>query len=122
MRKFFYSISVFLFLCVLSFAYYGTYRIAEGKRDPDGTQPLSQRAEEQEAQAVSSQDNEGYGTYYLKDTDGFVVVYRQDKKTVFEPTGIQTASLPEELAEEIQKGKFIKSEKELYSFLENYST
>ncbi len=122
MRKFFYSISVFLFLCVLSFAYYGTYRIAEGKRDSDGTQPLSQRAEEQEAQAVSSQDNEGYGTYYLKDTDGFVVVYRQDKKTVFEPTGIQTASLPEELAEEIQKGKFIKSEKELYSFLENYST
>ena len=32
MRKFFYGISVFLFLCVLSLGYYRTYQMAEGGR------------------------------------------------------------------------------------------
>ena len=120
MRKFFYGISVFLFLCVLSLGYYRTYQMAEGGRTA-AESPIGPE-EQEKTQTVSSQEESGYGKYYLKDLDCLVVVYRSDKKTVFETTGIALRSLPEKLSREIQEGKYIKSEKELYSFLENYST
>lgn len=120
MRKFFYSISVLLFLCIVSMAYYGTYGLAE-KRNTESEQQ-EQTMEETDAALVSSQEEGGYGKYYLKESDGFVIVYKEDKQTVFETTGISLDTLPDSLQEEIKAGKYVKSEKELYSFLENYSS
>lgn len=111
MRKFFYSISVLLFLCLISVGYYRSYGLAEKKQQ-----------KKKETAYVAVQEDSGYGKYYLKELDGFVIVYREDKKSVFETTGIVVETLPDSLREEIQEGKYVKSEKELYSFLENYSS
>ncbi len=60
--------------------------------------------------------------YYIGVEGNHIVVYLADKKTVFEETEIDVTLLDEEVYEEIQKGKYIKSTKELYGFLENYSS
>ena len=40
--------------------------------------------------------------YYLKELNGYVVVYLSDKKTVYEYTDISLEGLPENLQKEIQ--------------------
>ncbi|MGI6001228.1 hypothetical protein [Lachnoclostridium sp. An131] len=77
----------------------------EASVDPDGV--------------VNEQDSH---EYYLVEEDGRVTIYRIDRETLFEYTGITTESLPEQLQEEISHGKRISGEKELYDFLENYSS
>ncbi|OUO80201.1 hypothetical protein B5F53_04350 [Blautia sp. An249] len=71
---------------------------------------------------VIRQSRTEYETYYLVDENGVVQVYKGDRKTLYEPTQIQTKDLPEDLQEEIQNGKYVESQEELYSFLENYSS
>lgn len=63
-----------------------------------------------------------YETYYLREEEGKVMVYRGDRETLFEPTEILVDSLPERMQEEIRKGTFLDSEEKLYNFLENYSS
>lgn len=60
--------------------------------------------------------------YYLCEVNGYIVVYKSDKKTPYEYTDILYKELPELLKKEIKNGKYIKDEKELYGFLENYSS
>lgn len=60
--------------------------------------------------------------YVLKEENGFVVVYHTDQKTLYASTGILVSELPGELQQEIQEGKYIGSEEQLYNFLENYSS
>lgn len=60
--------------------------------------------------------------YVLLPEDGYVAVYCADRKTLYASTDIQIQNLPDELQQEIQKGKLISSETQLYSFLENYSS
>lgn len=60
--------------------------------------------------------------YELVEEDGRVTIYRVEGRTLFEDTGITVNSLPEELQTEISHGKRVSSEKELYDFLENYSS
>ena len=45
-----------------------------------------------------------------------------DKTTLYQLTNISLTSLPGEVQGEIQEGKYIETEKELYAFLENYSS
>jgi len=66
--------------------------------------------------------SEDYHKYFLKLNRGQITVYYSDKKTVYEYTDIDINQLPEVLQIEIINGKEIKDEKELYDFLENYST
>ena len=60
--------------------------------------------------------------YYIKEKDGFVVVYEGDKSTVYEYTSIKVESLPRETQDAIQKGIKVKSLSQIYGFLENYSS
>ena len=60
--------------------------------------------------------------YYLKEVDGYVVVYKEDKETIFEVTSIRVESLPEEIKAEVRNEKKIEGTKKLYGFLENYSS
>ena len=50
------------------------------------------------------------------------MVYLADGETFYESTGILTKSLPEKIREEIRQGKYMETTKELYGFLENYSS
>lgn len=60
--------------------------------------------------------------YVLLAEDGFVAVYQADRETLYATTGILLESLPENLRREIEDGKIIESEEQLYNFLENYSS
>ena len=60
--------------------------------------------------------------YYLMEVNGYVVVYLSDKKTPYEYTDIKCDGLPSEMQEEIRNGKYMEDAKELYGFLENYSS
>lgn len=188
MRKTFYSVGVFLFLCFLSLGFYGSYKVSDMKMKIRNLEQNLEEEQLKEAEAVEqiiteatqctieeydrntgelkekttlaadningmsreelnaflSRSNTAYyryalvafspqhvvirqsrttfGTYYLVEEDGKVVVYKGDKKTLFEPTEILTASLPKHLQMQIQQGKMLDSEEELYNFLENYSS
>ncbi|MCI8598348.1 MAG: hypothetical protein HFJ10_07900 [Lachnospiraceae bacterium] len=66
-------------------------------------------------------ESKEYG-YYLVEESGYVNIYLQDKTTIFEYTDIAMDTLPEELQTEIRWGKGLPGERELYDFLENYSS
>ena len=53
-----------------------------------------------EGEAVKGGAKKGF---YLKELHGFVVVYLEDKKTIYEFTEIPLSDLPEEVRQELQK-------------------
>ena len=54
--------------------------------------------------------------------DNYVVVYLEDKQTVYMDTDILLKDLPEELQFEIIQMMYIPDEETLFNFLENYSS
>lgn len=60
--------------------------------------------------------------YFAKSYNGTVVILNGDEKTVYEYTQIPINLLPEELQEDVTEGYYLEDEKELYNFLENYSS
>ncbi len=78
---------------------------------------LRQEAEVKESLKVVEPEG-----FVLLEEDGFVAVYEADRKTRYSTTGILLDELPEELQQEIQQGKVIESEEQLYNFLESYSS
>lgn len=60
--------------------------------------------------------------FYLMVADHFIVVYHEDKSTLYMNTDILLDLLPESLQREIMEGKYVASEEELYLFLESYSS
>ena len=61
-------------------------------------------------------------SFYLAVYNNEVIVYLEDKETVYIETHIQLDSLPEQLQEQIIEMMWIEDEEKLYSFLENYSS
>ena len=60
--------------------------------------------------------------FYLVVENHYVVVYLEDRKTVYMDTDILLKDLPEELQQDIIHVMFIPDEGSLYDFLENYSS
>ncbi len=60
--------------------------------------------------------------YYLIASEGEVVVYYGDMKTIYEKTGIATSTLSKEERKALKNGIEVKNEEELFSILENYSS
>lgn len=60
--------------------------------------------------------------FYLAAYDNKVWVYLEDRKTVYIETDIRVDSLPEEMQQKIIQMMWVKNQKELYNFLENYSS
>lgn len=60
--------------------------------------------------------------FYLTVQDNFVVVMCEDLQTVYMNTSILLTDLPERLQTEVLLNKYIETEKELYDFLETYSS
>ncbi len=60
--------------------------------------------------------------FYLMVADHFVIVYKQDKKTIYMNTDILLENLSQELQDEIIQGKYMENEQALYNFLESYSS
>ena len=108
--------AVFLFVFCLGVGYQLSYQYMMDKQD-------ARLAKEEKEDTVTTkgevQKNNGY---YVMELHGYVVVYLSDKETLYEVTEISLMDLPEEVQEEVRIGKFVSSEKELYGFLENYSS
>ncbi len=60
--------------------------------------------------------------FYLMVADHFIVVYEEDRSTLYMNTDILLERLPDSLQREIVEGKFVAGEEELYLFLESYSS
>ena len=98
-------------LVLIGFAYNQSYNYALENKDIAEAEVIYT-----EGQAVNE------NCFYLMEKNGFVVVYENDRKTIYEYTNIQVAELPYLLQNEIKNGKYIKNMEELYGFLENYSS
>lgn len=61
-------------------------------------------------------------SFYLAVYDNEVLVYLEDKETVYIETDIMLDALPEELQQDIIDMLWIENEEELYDFLEAYSS
>ena len=61
-------------------------------------------------------------SFYLAVYDNEVVVYLEDKKTVYINTKIPLSSLPESTQQEIIQMMWVPDEESLYNLLENYSS
>ena len=74
---------------------------------------------EELAQSMSIQ--EPYA-YLLREKDGFLAVYGQDGTTFLFETNIRMRSLDEEMQAKVEAGIPFADERELYDFLESYSS
>ena len=75
---------------------------------------------EQEEKTRTQGNVETY--YYIKENEGYVIVYEADEKTVYEYTSIRVDELPEKMQDAIKKGIKVDSLGQIYGFLENYSS
>ena len=82
-------------------------------------EPLAPDTEKEEEKQTA--DTDGY-EFILVNHDDYVTVYRLPENVVYEYTDVIMDVLPFELQEEIRDGKFLKTEEELYNFLENYTS
>ena len=105
--------AIIILLVVLSLGYRKQYEYTEEQV----------RISEEEKKTLSVQGSaKKEEIYYLKSLHGYVVVYLEDGKTIFEYTDIQMSELPENMRKEIEQGKRITGLEKLYGFLENYSS
>lgn len=106
----------FLVVLLLTVGYQISYQYRMDKQE-------AKTAEGQSGQFVSTKGeatkNEGY---YLKELHGYVAVYLSDGETLYELTEIACSSLPKEVQEAVRTGKYVETTRELYGFLENYSS
>lgn len=61
-------------------------------------------------------------SFYLAVRDNEVVVYLEDRETIYINTGIAPESLPDKMQAELMQMIWIEDEESLYNFLENYSS
>lgn len=90
-------------------------------------QKMVQEAKKQETEAqenvISAQgEAKKEEIFYLAELNGYVVVYRNDKNTVYEYTDILVDELPGDLKEKIREGIRMEGTEKLYGFLENYTS
>ena len=97
-----------IFIVVLFIAVYRfSYHRALAKMEEEILEELSEDIEE---------------CYYIKGADGFVTVYHADGETVYEYTSISINELPKSVQDELMEGKKVKTLRQVYGFLENYSS
>ena len=78
--------------------------------------------DKQEAEERQMVQNELETCYYIKEQDGYVIVYEADQKTPYEYTSILAEDLPEHVKKQLENGIKFTSLTQVYGFLENYSS
>lgn len=108
MKKFSYSIGFFFAVFLLGLGFYASYQYS-CSNDSDITDP------------VLEAENPLHSDYHIKIEEDKVIVLLDDG-TVYETTEISKDTLPPAVQEQISQGYVIKNSRELYSFLENFSS
>ena len=78
--------------------------------------------DKQEAEGRQMVQNELEICYYIKEADGYVIVFEADQRTVYEYTSIVASDLPENVQKQLEDGIKFTSLTQVYGFLENYSS
>ena len=115
-------LAVFLIVFgLLAAGYQISYRHVMDRQASRAEEKSSTESIAAEGQAVKEEEEAQEG-YYLCELHGYVAVYLADRSTIYELTDISLTDLPREVQQEIAQGKYISGDKELYGFLENYSS
>ena len=109
-----------LILAILSYAYQRECCGFNYRKEIARTEQTEQQETEQTVSTQGGAHKEG--VYYLKNRNGYVIVYLDDQTSIYEYTDIRVEELPEELQNEIREGKRLEGKDKLYGFLENYSS
>ena len=119
-----YGICFLLFLILVVFGITCAYQLSLNKGKREIQAEINEKEQKEMNNTSVAADGQALkdDCYYLKELNGYVVVYLSDKKTVYEYTDISLEDLPENLQKEIQNGKYIETSESLYGFLENYSS
>ena len=91
------------------------------RTNPDRVSQTEEVPEEPKEEEAKEAVPEGY-EYMLRNYNGYVAVYELPADEIYEYTDVILEILPAKLQEEIQEGKYLKNEEELYNFLENYTS
>lgn len=121
--------TVFFMVSLLGIGYQMSYQYVVDRHE---AQVKAEQEQEQEREQIpeapkeelvttrgTAQKNEGY---YLCALQGYVVVYLGDHETIYEMTEIPLDTLPDNVRSEVESGKYVETARELYGFLENYSS
>lgn len=111
-------IAVFLFIFFLGVGYQLSYQYVADRHEARLTEE-QKKEEDAVTTKGEAEKNEGY---YIKELHGYVAVYLGDEETLYELTEISLTDLPDEVQEEVRTGKYLETTRELYGFLENYSS
>lgn len=113
------SVSIFLAILVIVLAW--LYIKFNNETNPKESDISTENTVSKEEAITISQD---YVTcqYFIKAEDGRLVVYDTKTQDLFMETGIEIKSLPADIQEKIESYIFFETERELYDFLESYSS
>lgn len=123
-----YTIGLFFAISTVVFALFGwsvwdRHKVIEEKT----RQEKILLSEEETSESETSRENIKHvmqvnGGYYIMITDGCVCVYRASDKSLYFQTEILMQDLPESVCRELEHGKYMSSEVEVYHYLESYSS
>ena len=108
-------------MAVVTYGYRAEYRYSQALVE-EGEKEQTENSISQEKTVSTQGDAQKDELYYLKDLNGYVVVYMNDRTTVYEYTNILISDLPDTYQNEIKNGMIIEGTEKLYGFLENYSS
>lgn len=74
------------------------------------------------SETIKKYENDNPYNYYMVLEEGYIVVYKQDKTTIFLETGIGQEELDESERELLIQGIGVKNVSELYRYLEGYTS
>lgn len=121
-----YGIGFFAVIVIVAVAVTCAYQISYHRAREKAEAEIEAKQREKSLDTEDAVTADGHALkdecYYLMDVNGYVVVFLSDKETAYEYTDILCDDLPETLRQEIQNGKYIEDQEELYGFLENYSS
>ena len=108
-------------MAVVTYGYRAEYRYSQELVE-EGEKEQTENSISQEKTVSTQGDAQKDELYYLKDLNGYVVVYMNDRTTVYEYTTILISDLPDTYQNEMKNGMIIEGTEKLYGFLENYSS
>ena len=108
-------------MAVVTYGYRAEYRYSQELVE-EGEKEQTENSISQQKTVSTQGDAQKDELYYLKDLNGYVVIYMNDRTTVYEYTNILISDLPDTYQNEIKNGMIIEGTEKLYGFLENYSS
>lgn len=106
-----------LFVILIAFSLWIDKKTGIEPEPMSAEEPVSETDEAEESMSHLSGEE-----FYLAQQDGKIVIYQADQKTIFCETSIYVEQLSPELQMRLKQKIPFRSEKELFDFLENYSS